>query len=132
MAARVVLLRKEVFSGSDDFFDAVVKFVDTGQFFQVFPIPFDQIELRTIRRQPDHQKTMFKKAQGSQDRRTFVVRNIIHHQNNATSWIALHEQVFKELQKRLAVLPSSDFPSDRIRVPRVSSQDMAMLLRTGL
>lgn len=126
------MLRKDVFSGSDHFFDAVVKFVDTGQCFQVFPISFDQIEFRTIRRQPDHQKTMFKEAQGSQDSRTFVVRNVIHHQNDTTGWIALDEQIFEERQERLTVLPVSNLPRDRIGIPQVSSQDMTMLLGTRL
>ena len=47
---KIVLLGKHVFSGSDDLFDAVVKFVCTRQFFQVFPISFNQVEFRTIRR----------------------------------------------------------------------------------
>ena len=128
MAGRIILLRKDVFRRSDHFFDAVVKFVHASQFFQVFPVSFNQVEFRTIRRQPDHQKTMFKQAQGSLDRSTFVVRNIIHHQNDATRRIALHQEILEKLQERVAVLPSADFPGDRIGVPRIRSQDMTMLL----
>jgi len=66
---------------------------------------FDQIEFRAIRRQPDHQKTVFEKAQGRLDRSTFMVGDILHHQKDTTDWIALHEQIFIELQERLTVLP---------------------------
>ena len=106
-----------MFSRSDHLFDGVVKFVSARQVFQVFPIPFDQIEFRAIRRQPEDQKTMFKEAQRSQDTCAFVVGNIIHHQHEATGWIALHKKVFDELQKGSAVLPIGELPGDRICIP---------------
>ena len=121
-----------MFRRVDHVFNRVVEFVGTSQLLQVFPIPFDQIEFRTIRRQPNNQETMFKEAQCSQDRSTFVIRDIIHHQKDAPGWIALHEQIFDELQERLAVLPSSDFPRDHIGVPRVSPQNVTMFLGTRL
>ena len=107
------MLSEHEFSRSDRLFDGVVEFVCARQVFQVFPISFDQVEFRTIRRQPESQKTMFKKTQRS----TFMVGNIVHHQNDTTGWIASHTQVFDEFQERLAVLPIGDFPRDRIGVP---------------
>lgn len=126
------MLGQEELRRSDYLFDTVVEFVGTRQSFQVFPVPFDQVQFWTIRRQPNGQKAVFKKTQGCQDRRTFMIRNIVHHQHDATGWITLHKQVFDELQKRLAVLPSGDLPRNRIRVPGVGSQDMAMLLGARL
>ena len=34
-----------------------------------------------------------------------MVGDILHHQKDTTDWIALHEQIFIELQERLTVLP---------------------------
>jgi hypothetical protein len=61
-----------------------------------------------------------------------MIRNIVHYQNNAARWIAIHQQMFDERKKSLAVLPISHLPTDFIGVPTIGSQDMAMLFGAWL
>jgi hypothetical protein len=60
------LSRKQKISKNDHVVNGVVMFACISQAFQVFPIPFVQVELGQLRKQPDNQKKIFKKVECNQ------------------------------------------------------------------
>jgi hypothetical protein len=56
-----------------------------------------------------------------------MIAGIVHHQNDPSSRVALHQQFFQKADEGRAVFPLSTGPGDRILAPVVGTKDMPVL-----
>ena len=73
---------------------------------------------------------MFKQTERCQSSRTFVIGDIIHHQDDATGRILPHQQFFREGDEGRRVLGDRRRPGHRILQPVVTAKEMPTLLAT--
>ena len=129
--ARLVLCGQNGLHGSSERIQSEKEFVRTGQILQMPPIAFDGIEVRAASGKIDDPNTMLKKAQGGSDRRTMMIRGIVHHQDNPLGGIAVYQQILQKLNEGEAVLPVDSPRRDMTRTPIVGSNDMLIVTEVG-
>ena len=129
--ARLVLGGQDGLHRSSERVQSKKEFVRTGQILEMPPIAFNGIEVRAASGKIDDPNAMLKEAQGSSDRRTMMIRGIVHHQDNPLGGIAVHQQILQKLNEGEAVLPIDSQGRDVACTPIVGPNDMLIVTEVG-